>query len=125
MNAAESFKSRLHHIKNKIQYQNAKIRLERHLKKTPGLPAVPVNHLPLTLREDFNYNCYTTDILKSADNIQHDFTQLSSTNCSCSCHSNPLPQTPFFHGIGCLKNCGQTNKEYKSYLTNRIHTVGA
>lgn len=125
MNVAESLKDRLRHIKNKIQYQNAKIRLERHLKKTPGLPSVPVNHLPTTLRGDFNYNHHTIDILKSADNIQHDFSDLNNNNCSCSCHSSPLPQTPFFHGIECLKNCGHTNKEYKCYLTHKIHTVGA
>lgn len=124
MNVAESFRSRLHRMKNRIQYRNAKIRLERHLKKTPGLSAVPVNHFPSTLRGDFNYDYYTVDILKSADNIQHDFTDFRSSNCSCSCHSSPLPQTPLFHGVKCLKNCGQTNKEYKCYLTHKIRTVG-
>lgn len=123
MNVTESFRGRLHKIKKKLQYRNAKIRLDRHVKKTPSLSAVPVNHLPFSLREDFNYNNYTNAILKSANNIQHDLAELNSNNCPCSCHRNPSPQTPFFHGIECSKICGYNNNEYENYLIDRIHTL--
>lgn len=124
MSVAESLRDCLHHIKNKIQYHNAKIHLGHHLKITPSLSAVSVNHLPATLRGYFNSDYHAIDILRSADNIQHDFANLSSINCSCSCHSSPLPQTPFFHRAECLRNCGKNNKEYERYLTHKIHTVG-
>lgn len=117
-------RNRLHQFKKNLQYQNARIRLKRHLRKTnlsPSSSAVPANHLLPSLRDDFNCNCFTSDMLKNACNIQHNIPSVDK--CSCLCHSSSSQQMPFFHAADCYENCGRSNKEYENYLIRHIHTL--
>lgn len=126
MGTSEIIRNCLHQMKKKLKYQNVKVRLNRHLKQaelSPAFSVIPANHLPPTLRQDLSYNCFTSDMLKNADNIQHDV--LGEGKCLCSCHSGLSLQTPFFHVADCFENCGQSNEEYESYLRCRIHTLDA
>lgn len=120
-------KEELARIKRRIKYEDTRIRSNVHRKKTPlpaGLSVLPANRLALTLRGDTDCSAYAIDLISEADNIA--YSQLSGFICNCSCHSYEPRESvskPIFHSADCVQECGESNDEYRHYLSGKIHTV--
>lgn len=124
INSVMGLKRELIRLKNRIRYEDAKIRLNVHRKKTPmpaGLSALPVNRLPFTLREEVDFATYTQNMLTEAGNTGDILNQ--SLECVCDCHSNNHSNTLVFHSGDCLQNCGKDNNQYCHYLSNKLRTL--
>lgn len=117
------FKRELTRLRNRIKYEDAKLRSNAHRKKTPmlaGLAVLPINRLPLTLRDDTEYLTYTENMLNDAINTGAISNQ--SSDCFCECHRGKRSEVPTFHTGNCLQNCGENNDQYKLYLSSKLRT---
>lgn len=121
------FKRELTRFKNRIKYENTKIRLNSHRKKTQmpaGLSVLPINRLPMTLRDDTEYEFYAKQMLSEAGNTGDILNQ--SLKCYCVCHSitnTDRPNTPIFHSGDCLQDCGENNDQYRYYLSCKLRAL--
>ncbi|QLL34158.1 hypothetical protein HG536_0G00140 [Torulaspora globosa] len=127
MNIISDFKEELIRIKRRLKYEDARIRSNVHRKRTPlpaSLSVLPANRLALTLREEIDYATYTNNMLSEADNIV--YSEFYNFECKCSCHGDKKLRTlhePVFHSAECVQECGESNDEYRHYLSGKIHTV--